>query len=371
MKQLPIIYKKTVTGATQTWQIFTKDNTFWTVEGQLDGVLTTSKPTKCEGKNIGRANETTPEEQAIKEAQAKWDKKCEKGYTTNIADIDTSKTFFEPMLAHKYVDYKDDVTFPMLISPKIDGARMVAKKDGLWTRNGKLYVSCPHIAKILSPVFDKHPNWVIDGEVYTHDVPFEKIISLVKRTKPTAEDLKESAELVQYWIFDGVVDDKTLGFEQRLKLIRDEINDIVGLNDNIKFVVAVPIKSADELDEWHESYISKGFEGAMLRVPNSPYENKRSKNLLKFKKFLDEEFEIVDILEGLGSRSAMAGNLLMKLPNGKTFGAGIRGGEEYYKELLRDKKKYIGKKATIRYQNLSEEGIPRFPIAVNIAPIDR
>jgi DNA ligase 1 len=370
-KQLPLIYKKTQTGATQTWQIIVKDNTFYTIEGQLNGALTQSKPTICEGKNIGRANETSPEEQAIKEAQAKWDKKIEKGYTENVKDINTSKRFFEPMLAHKYLDYKDNVTFPMLVSPKIDGCRMIAKADGLWTRNGKPYNSCPHITTILKPIFDKHPNWVIDGEIYSHDVPFEKVVSLVKRTKPDEQDLIDSEKLIQYWIFDGIVDDKTLGFEERFKLLKDEIAKLIGKSKSIKFVDAKEIKSAEELESSHDKFVADGFEGAMIRIIGSPYENKRSKNLLKYKKFLDEEFEIVSIDEGRGSRSGMAGMITLKMKNGKTFGAGIRGGEEYYKELLKDKKKYIGKLATIRYQNLSEEGIPRFPIAVNIAPIDR
>lgn len=369
--KLPVIYKRTQTGAIQQWEIIINNDSFYTIEGQYGGVLTTSKPTIVEGKNIGKANETSLKEQAIKEAQAKWDKKIEKGYTEDMNAVDTSKKFFEPMLSHKYVDYKDDVIFPILVSPKLDGCRMVAQKKGLYTRNGKPYISCPHINKILKPLFEKHPNWVIDGEVYTHDVPFEKVVSLVKQSKPTKEDLEESEKLVQYWIFDGVVDDKSLGFEDRYKLIREEVTKAVGHHPNIKFVITIKINSDKEVDEWHDSFVGKGFEGCMLRKPDSPYENKRSKNLLKYKKFLDEEFTIDDIEEGLGSRSGMAGKLVLKMKSGKTFGAGIRGGEDYYKQLLLDKKKLIGKLATIRYQNLSEDGIPRFPIAVNIAPIDR
>ncbi len=67
----------------------------------------------------------------------------------------------------------------------------------------------------------------------------------------------------------------------------------------------------------------------------------------------------------------MAGNLTLKIPNGKIFNAGIKGGEDYYKQLLKDKNKYIGKLATIRYQNLTNDGIPRFGICVNINPFDR
>ena len=369
--KLPIIYKRTQTGAIQQWEIVVEEDSFYTIEGQVNGRLTTSKPTQVIRKNVGKQNETNEYEQAFKEAQAKWKKKIEAGYTEDIKAIDTSKKFFSPMLAHKYIDYKSGVMFPILVSPKLDGCRMVAQKNGLWTRNGKPYVSCPHIEKILKPLFEKYPNWVLDGEVYTHDVSFEKVVSLVKQSKPTKEDLAESEKLVQYWIFDGIVDNKSLGFEDRYKLIRHELTKLIGDNPSIKFVITIKIDSDKQVEEWHDSFVSKGFEGCMIRIINSPYENKRSKNLLKFKKFLDEEFEIVSVEEGIGSRSGMAGKLILKMKNGKEFGAGIRGGEEYYKELLKDKKDYIGKVATIRYQNLSEDGVPRFPIAVNIAPIDR
>ncbi len=126
--QLPIIFKRTETGSIQQLELIVKNNTFYTVTGKVGGKLITSIPTVVEGKNIGRSNETSPVEQAIKEAQAKWDKKVEKGYSTNIKKIDTCRTYFEPMLAHKYNDYKDNIKFPVLVSPKIDGCRMVAQK---------------------------------------------------------------------------------------------------------------------------------------------------------------------------------------------------------------------------------------------------
>ena len=132
-----------------------------------------------------------------------------------------------------------------------------------------------------------------------------------------------------------------------------------------------PIKSHEEVIKHNDYFVSKGYEGVILRVPNSVYENKRSKNLLKYKTFIDDEFKIIDIVEGTGNRTGMAGNLTLQMNNGKIFNAGIRGGEDYYKQLLIDKNKYIGKLATVRYQNLSVDGIPRFPVAVNIAPIDR
>jgi hypothetical protein len=118
MKQLPILYSRTSTGAIQQWQIIVTDDKFCTVEGQKDGKLTTSLPTVCKGKNIGKANETSGEDQAIKEAKAKWQKKIDGGYHEDIGDIDT-ETFTEPMLAHKYGEH--EVSFPLASQPKLDG----------------------------------------------------------------------------------------------------------------------------------------------------------------------------------------------------------------------------------------------------------
>ena len=105
----------------------------------------------------------------------------------------------------------------------------------------------------------------------------------------------------------------------------------------------------------------------MFRIVNRPYENKRSSSLLKYKKFVDSEFEIIDVVEGLGNRAGMCGSLLLKTKEGKTFSANVKGGEDYYREILKNKNKLIGTLATIRYQNLSDkEKIPIFPVCIDI-----
>jgi DNA ligase-1 len=369
--KLPVLYKRTVKGAVQQWQINVKGDYFYTTEGQLNGKLTESKPTYCEGKNIDKANKTSDDEQAIKQAQAKWKKKIEEGYTEDIDNIDTCKTTFTPMLAKKLVEYKNDITYPVLVSSKIDGLRLIARKDGLYTRNGKPFVSVPHISKILKPIFDKHPNWIIDSEIYSHEIPFEKIVSLVKKTKPTEEDLIESEKICGIYIFDGVTDDTQAGFEIRFAQIKSEIKNLIGKDKHLTFVENDTANSYDEIMKLHDQYVEKGWEGAMVRIPNSPYQNKRSKYLLKYKSFHDAEFPIVDIIEGIGSRAEMAGKIVVQLKSGETCEAGIKGGEEFYTELLKNRKQFIGKLATVRYQGFTEKGSLRFPVAVKFDPFDR
>jgi ATP-dependent DNA ligase len=371
MKKFPTLYKRASTGAPQMWTITVDGNSFYTEAGQVGGVITTSTPTICEGKNQGRTNETSPEQQALAEATSKHQKKLDTGYFLKLEDIDNEMAYFKPMLAHKYLDYKDDLVFPLVVSQKLDGLRMIATIDGLTTRNGKPFNSCPHISKLLRPVFDAHPDWIIDGEIYSTEVPFEKIVSLTRKKNPSTKDLEESEEICQLWIFDGVVDKVDESFTDRFNLIQSEIEKIVGPSKSIKFVQNYLVVNHTEIEQKHDEFVRDGAEGLMIRVPSSVYENKRSKNLLKYKRFIDEEYIIDDVIEGIGNRSGMAGNLSFKLKDGRPFNSSIKGGVQLYTELLRNKSRYIGKTATIRYQELTGDGIPRFPVCVSIDPIDR
>jgi len=201
------LYKRSKSGKVQVWSIETEGNKFRTIEGFVDGVKTTGEWTICKGKNIDSSNETSPEEQAIKEAKAKIVKKQESGYTENIDEVDSAKVKIAPMLAHKWVDYKDEILGEknIAIQPKLDGIRCIATKDGLFSRNGKQIVAVPHIWEEAKKLLSSLPEGTfLDGELYNHELKsdFNKIISLVRKTKPTSEDLEESKKLVQYHIYD-------------------------------------------------------------------------------------------------------------------------------------------------------------------------
>lgn len=364
---LPTLYSLTSLGQTQTWSIEFSGGKFRTTEGIKGGAMTVSEWTVCEGKNLGKKNETSPEVQAEKEARAKWKKKTESGYWENEADIHKTK-FFEPMLAHKWVDHSD-TPFPMYVANKLDGARAIITKDGIFSRNGKPFVSCPHIWEAVKDLV-ADGNTIIDGEFYNHDLraDFNKIMSLVKRSKPTPENLEESKKVVQFHVFDMFMREQpNIAFSSRYAAYN-----ILCQRDGEPYKAgfrAVPQKlvhSFDEAKEYFAEAIEQGYEGIMLRVPDSPYENKRSRYLLKYKEFIDEEFEILDIEEGKGNRSGMFGRMICKLPDGRTFEANSRGDEAYYTELWENKSEYIGKMATIRYQNMTPDGKPRFGVCCGV-----
>lgn len=346
------LYKLTSNKLIQTWAIEVDGARYRTHEGILDGVITTSEWTVCEGKNVGRANATTPEEQAQKEALAKWTKKAET-YSEDLAKIHKPK-FFVPMLAHKLEDYPD-LNFPVFSSPKLDGMRCIATKEGLFSRNGKPIVSAPHIHKALKKLFEESCIEVLDGELYTHQYAsnFNKIISLAKKTKPSKEDLEESAKHLQYWVFDYYDEDSPR--HARVEALFYHLNKYTD-SSIIKVVGQERIETQEELDATYLDYMGLGYEGQMIASYEGLYENKRSKHLLKKKTFQDAEYTLRDILPGKGNLSEMAA-----IARFDGFDAGIVGDHSYTKMLLQNKEKFIGRQATVMFQNLTPEGVPRFP----------
>ncbi len=362
--KLKTIYKKTKTGATQEWTIEVVDNKYRTHSGQVGGAITTNEWTVVYGKNTGKANGTTDNEQALKEAEAKRTKKLESGYFEDVNNIDT-KQYFEPMLAAKWEDYKDKVVYPIYSQAKLDGIRCILTKDGMFSRNGKPIISAPHIFDSVKPLFETNPDLIFDGELYADKFAndFNKIVSLVKKTKPTADDLKESKELIEYHIYDLPSSDKN--FIQRAYDLATLFETRSELHPHCRIVETYKVPSEDVVTELYEKYVEEGYEGQMLRL-DGKYENKRSKNLLKHKSFVDEEYTILDICEGEGNRTGTAGYMVFETAEGKPFKSNVKGTWEETAEMLKNKKQLIGKQATIKYFNLTPDGIPRFPFVINI-----
>ena len=358
---LETIYKATKGGKVQEWTIEVVKNRYRTISGQTDGKKVVSEWTEVYGKNVGKANGTTDNEQALKEAEAKRTNKLERGYFENIKHIN-KKQYFEPMLAGKWEDRKDKIEYPIYSQPKLDGIRCIVTKDGMFSRNGKEIISAPHIRKALDKLFKHEPHTILDGELYADKFAndFNAIVSLVKKTKPTADDLKQSEKNIEYHVYDIPSVDGT--FKHRC-IELDEI--ALDFPKCVKLVETHIVKNEDEVTEWYEDYVERGYEGQMLRT-DGVYENKRSKNLLKHKSFVDEEYTILDIVEGEGNRSGTAGYFVFETKDGKRFKSNVKGTWEETAGMLKNKKKLIGKEATVKYFNLTPDGIPRFPYVINI-----
>jgi len=360
---LPTLYKRRSDGGAQQWTIEVDGNKYRTISGMVDGQLVTSEWTVCEGKSIGRANETTPEQQAMAEAQSKWQKKKDKSYHLDVDNVD-NKTYFKPMLAHKYEDRKAKLTFPLYAQSKLDGQRCIATKDGLWSRNGKPIYGVPHIIEALKPLFAFNPDYIFDGELYNHTLKdnFNKIISMTRREKLDDEQIAESKKYIEYWVYDFPFWAGT--FAERTTELCKVLSHCT--SPSIIYLETVLTSDQSELDECYSRWLGDGYEGQIIRTVDGLYENKRSKNLLKRKEFQDKEYVIVDVEEGSGNRSGMAGRMTLRHPDGRTFNSNIKGGNDWYKKLLAEREELIGKEATVKFFQLTPDGIPRFPFVIRI-----
>jgi DNA ligase 1 len=362
--KLETIYKKTKTGATQEWTIEVVGNKYRSHSGQVGGAITTNEWTIVYGKNVGRSNETTDKEQAMAEAVAKRTKKLESGYFENIKHINKTQ-YFEPMLASKWEDSKDKIKYPIYSQAKLDGIRCIVTKNGMFSRNGKAIISAPHIIDSLRNLFVVNPDLIFDGELYCDKFAndFNKIVSLVKKSKPTDADLKESKKYIEYHIYDLPSSNKN--FLHRAYDLGILFETYLEMGKYCRIVDTRKVQSEVDVIEQYELLVEAGYEGQMLRLDRE-YENKRSKFLMKHKSFVDEEYTILDIVEGEGNRTGTAGYMVFETIEGKPFKSNVKGTWDETAEMLKSKKKLIGKQATIKYFNLTPDGIPRFPYVINI-----
>lgn len=353
MKSFPTLYKFSSKGAVQMWQIIATDQgTIDVTHGQKDGALQTTS-TQCLPKNVGKKNETTPYQQACLEAESKWKKQIDKGYAEN-EPVERKTT--APMLAHSYDDHAHTVTYPCYFQPKLDGVRCIAEMADdrtvtLWSRQGKIYDAVPHVNEILKDIMT--PGEILDGELYCHGANLQTLISWVKKAQPESQK-------VQYHVYDMVSDHP---FSKRLERIQHLITKDGSVT---RTVFTDKIHSADEIPEKHGLVVEQGYEGIMLRVGKCEYRcGYRSRELLKVKAFKDAEFEIVGAEEGKGKSVGQA-TFICKTATGQTFNARPRGEDSLRKAYWQDRDSYVGRKLTVRYFDLTNDGIPRFPVGIAV-----
>ena len=386
VEQLPILYGLEKNGKTKTWTafIYTDGTKAWAdiQYGQLDGKKQTTRREYLEGKNIGKKNETSPLQQCLNETKKKWqDKKEKDSYITELTnagingdtnddelmdDLGTaggSKVF--PMLAHKYEPHttkkkKNDIEFPCYVQPKLDGLRCIVyvlNGDIVFqSRTGSYFETMDHLKLQLLELFKKYPQLVLDGELYTTDYPFEELAGLIKKKKISADD-KEKLQSVSYHIYD-VVNDKT--YVDRYGFIYRTIPKLKMPN-----LLALETVFCDDMDTFKSQFskwVAEGYEGIMMRNTHGLYRtNYRSHDLQKYKEFLEDEYPIVGFKEADG-RDKGTVIWICRTPEGREFNVRPRGTMELRREWYENGSKYIGKKLTVIYQELSEMNVPRFPV---------
>ena len=378
--EYPKLFKLNGSGKVLTWYLQRDKDKYRTISGQQDGKKTVSKWTVAKPKNVGKKNATTGEEQAIKEIESKYEKKQKSG--GYVDDITNAKqfTYLEPMLARVYYDItynpetgeqkvKDNrPSFEEIVyvQPKLDGVRCIASKDGLFTRKGEKILGVPHIEENLKPFFGLY-DIILDGELYIHEVEFNELNGTIRRDPE--EDDKDQTKVrssIKYFVYD-IVDTET-EYEYRASVLKSlESNlpeGILNLNSNIA-------ADKETVDKLHDYYVSLGYEGVMVRTKHALYQpGKRSKDLLKVKRFTDSEFTIVDILEGEGNNSGIAAKVAIE-DNGVTVFPNMTGSWDFCKEVLEQRDEYLGGQVTVKYFGRTPDGSLRFPAVIGIYKEER
>ncbi len=412
MATFPTLFGEASTGKTKQWSICVVEEDGCGVirveHGYEGGKLQVLLKTIREGKNLGRKNATTAVEQALSEARAAWVKKKESGYAErNVASLeeeeeeekqvetkqDASKgggirgggvggppaqsagarcsersirqavslgkgqdaSVPTVMLAHDYHKRGKDIRYPCFVQRKLDGTRCVAVPGkGLFSRNKKRY---PHLEHILEEIQRLPESVQLDGELYSTTLTFQEIVGLVKRETLQPGDAEKQRQ-IQFHVYDIVSD----------KPYRERYLNLQYLFRRYRFqhLVLVPTEgcaSEEEMKEKHALYVAEGYEGIMLRNKEGLYRGTRCVDLQKYKEFLDGEYEVVGWEEGQGLEEGCV-LWICQTAEGKRFSCRPRGSREERQALFQAGGDYVGRWLTVRYQEETDEGLPRFPVGL-------
>jgi DNA ligase-1 len=314
-----------------------------------------SELTLIKGKNIGRANETTPYSQAELELASDTKKKIDAGY--HLSGVE-SEVLPLPMLAHKFTERSKYIEWPCFLQPKLDGFRAIYDGNKFWSRKGKLY-----IPKVVEHLMFNTGEMLLDGEImlppgYT----FEQTCSAIKKFDP------ELSPKLQYYVFD-VVDGNNNWFSDRLDALDAFFRDFE-TPEGVHMVKTMLCESPQDVEKFLEKALRQGYEGVMLRNQKGIYRiNQRSNDLLKYKLFEDAEFKVVDCKEGTG-REAEALMYRCETPGGLEFDVRPKGTiidrKQLWKRWSVGTYDPRGKMLTVRYQALNSSGVPRFPVGIAV-----
>jgi len=394
--KFPSLYKTVKSGREQEWKIWTDGPNTYHTFGFIDGKMRDPIARECHPKNVGKANATTAEEQAEKEALAKWVQQVEKGYTpkcskgqkmasealanriekgsnkTSGKALNKEKQLLADEVAHNvkimkgkmFNQIKRDIV-PGLVQGKFDGVRCKAGLSGdgvaMTSSSGKQFVYLGHIKEALSEALKKWKEYAgydltLDGECYVHGEPFNLITACCRSTRSNPHD-EES--LMEYHIFD--VDIPDMKQTDRIKVLKKFFKKCV--TSDMPLIMAETYNcDASQIDTYLQKFIDMGFEGLIYRFPDGIYNTKslHVDDVFKYKRFFDEEFEIIGAKEGKGTEK---GKVVWKcICPGGDFDVRMMGTREECQELFKNRDQYIGKQLTVTFQEKSPKGVPRFPV---------
>jgi DNA ligase-1 len=226
----------------------------------------------------------------------------------------------------------------------LDGVRLLVSKDGGISRTGKVVPGTEILGK------DLEEGQYVDGEAFDPKLDFEELTSTFK-TDPSK---------LKFHVFDYFDLNKlNMTFEERWEKVKSL------KNPQYEYVKTTLVMLRDDVPSIHKHHVEEGHEGTMIRDKDSVYEvGQRSNYLLKFKDFQTEEYPIIDVKEGVGRDKGAV--IWVCKAGDQLFSVRPEGTLEVRRAFLEEKDKYIGKQLTVRFQNLTTLGVPRFPIGVTV-----
>ena len=341
-------YKKDHRGAMRYWQVHSEGITIFIEHGILGG----SPNYESEVVPYGLAGRTV-KDQIQSRIRSRANKKIDAGYVASIEKANLMKHvnklgYHKPMLATRHDKIKDFKFDHNYIQHKYDGHRCLITNDGgdivAYSRNGKIIDSISHITDEFINVLPV--GMTIDGELYNHGTKLQTITSWVKKKQ-------ESTELLTFFCYDVVLDEC---FSERLRVLN-------GLTF-VRFVYSELSPTSLLIGEFNMGALltssrGLGYEGLMIRPAGHPYQpGKKSKGLIKVKAWLDDEYTVEGITLGVDGQA-----MLSLRHNGKSFKATSPGTQMQKIYIGLNKDKFIGKKVTVQYANLTDAGIPFQPVA--------
>jgi ATP-dependent DNA ligase len=374
----PPSYKVSKRGKEMVWQIsFDGVNNLETCYGQVDGKI----QQKFLEVKLNKSNRDIIS-QALLKASKKYSDKLKEGYKAKDPRYQENDITFRPKLM-KGTEYKPgmDLNFPVATQYKLDGIRSSVRLDKLTNKllmlsyNNNKYTTLEHISLNLEAFLSLLPvGTVLDGELYNHELPFTGKDASIQSIVRTVNSIHPRIKEIYYYIFD-IQTIEPYTYDQRYTILNNALEAFKARGNVNSYFTLLPSYIAnnhDEIDQQHFKFIELGFEGIIIKRINHSnyppenldktlYVNGRTNNIMKYKFFHDKEVKVIDVKEAQGDQKGVAVFILQD-ENGNVFNSAAKGELEMKRRWFLDRANLIGKMVTIKYQELSEYGIPRFPV---------
>lgn len=370
---LSTLYKLNSSGNVSWWQISLENCTVRISWGHRLPISETN--------NVIEESLSSPEE-AGDEYRSRVNKQRDRrGYEETVSTFKP----ISPMLCQEYRKLSPPKFPSFALQPKLDGIRALISKEQIVSRRNTLLTSIPHIELYALHLPE---DIILDGELIIRNTPLNIIESYVMRQTP---DLKVCKE-IEFHIFDII--DTEAPFVERIKAAQDILESLEDrytfyrqspkspYKDHPYFSHKFPFKivqtvlhddplstptSLDSVDSYFEECISLGYEGIIIRNSEGTYQiGTRSSQILKLKKFFDNEFQIIDVVPGKGDQAVFVCKTHSH-PSSATFSCSFKGTHALRKQQLLDRKFLIGKWLTVEHEGINpDSGKPRCPIGLKI-----